>query len=244
MIGSLFGTDRMFRKDGYTGVESTFGLGHTTDGASYDGVLFQWQRLSYQADAQMAGNAYATSIECADGGKIIPFSAKQVEASIDLGVWWCKQTGNPARKATAWNGTGLGYHRMFKEWAPDGRSCPGDPRVRQLENEIWPEIARRLGGATPVTPPTPPVASVAPKFPLAESEYYGLKHNAGIPDPEKGLRQWQQQMKNRGWTITPDGQFGPETDSVTRAFQREKRLGVDGRVGLQTWNAAWHAKVT
>jgi len=247
MIGSLKGTDSMFRRDGYTGTESTFGLGHTIDGSALNGRFWQWQKLSRQADAQMAGNLFATSIECSDGGKIVPFSKKQIVASIEIGVWWCKQTGNPAAKATRWDGHGLGYHRMFKQWAPDARSCPGDPRVRQLETEIWPEIALRLGGS--VVHPTPTTPSTAPAFPLPDGWYFGSKSGpkqsvSGYYSHRADLKKWQQQMRYRGWSLTADGLYGNETERVTKQFQNEKGLHVSGRIDRVTWMTAWTARVT
>ena len=53
------------------------------------------------------------------------------------------------------------------------------------------------------------------------------------------------QMRNvRKWTIDVDGLYGNQTASVTRAFQEEKGLGVDGLIGINTWNKAWTAKIT
>lgn len=245
MVGFLQGTESMFRVAGYQGTESTFGLGGSWDGNSLDGVFYQWQVLTRQADAQFDANAFATSIECSDGGHSgVPFSDKQVAASIQLGVWWCEQTGNPAEPAESWNGKGLGYHSMFYEWNKDHHVCPGEARISQLRNEIWPEIRHRLGGPRPN--PTPPPALHWTPFPLRQDDYYGLNHNAGMgsAEGEPGLRIWQGQMANRGWSLSVDGKFGPETDKVTRQFQKEKGLGVDGRVGLHTWNAAWALPVT
>ncbi len=51
-------------------------------------------------------------------------------------------------------------------------------------------------------------------------------------------------MHGRGWTITADGLYGPQTESVARAFQQEKGLAVDGLIGVKTWDAAWNAPVT
>jgi peptidoglycan hydrolase-like protein with peptidoglycan-binding domain len=51
-------------------------------------------------------------------------------------------------------------------------------------------------------------------------------------------------MRNRGWRIAVDGIYGPETRGVVTSFQREKKLKVDGYIGIQTWNAAWTAKIT
>jgi cell wall-associated NlpC family hydrolase len=59
----------------------------------------------------------------------------------------------------------------------------------------------------------------------------------------KGVRDWQQQMADRGWRIRVDGVYGPESAAVCRGFQQELGLRVDGMVGAQTWNAAWTAPV-
>ena len=46
-----------------------------------------------------------------------------------------------------------------------------------------------------------------------------------------GVRALQQRLKERGWKITVDGEFGPQTDRIVRAFQKDKGLTVDGEVG-------------
>ena len=51
-------------------------------------------------------------------------------------------------------------------------------------------------------------------------------------------------MRQRGWTIDADGAWGPQTEKVVRAFQAEKHLTVDGKVGAKTWAAAWSEPVT
>lgn len=58
------------------------------------------------------------------------------------------------------------------------------------------------------------------------------------------IRTWQTRMRTRGWTITPDGYWGPNTERVLRQFQAEKRLGVDGILGPASWAAAWTAPTT
>jgi hypothetical protein len=54
----------------------------------------------------------------------------------------------------------------------------------------------------------------------------------------------QRRLKERGWTLDADGDFGPVTDRVIRAFQADKRLEVDGEVGPRTWTALWATPVT
>jgi hypothetical protein len=245
MIGFLMGTEQMFRQGGYQGTESTFGLGGSWDGAR-DGVLFQWQLLTREADAQFGANPFATSIECSDGGHAgVPFTAKQVEASIELGVWWCEQTGNPAEPAQSWNGRGFGYHSMFVQWNTDKHDCPTKARISQLRNEIWPEIAHRLRGDRPN--PTPPPSIHWPPFPLRQDDFYSRTNNSGLgaAGGEEGLKTWQRQMVARGWNeLHVNGQFDDGTARVVRLFQEEKGLGVDERIGLHTWIAAWTSPVT
>jgi len=58
------------------------------------------------------------------------------------------------------------------------------------------------------------------------------------------VRLVQQRLRDRGWKIAVDGDFGPGTDKIVRAFQREKGLTEDGVVGQQTWEKLWRAPIT
>lgn len=58
------------------------------------------------------------------------------------------------------------------------------------------------------------------------------------------VRTWQARMKARGWRIDVDDIYGPQSASVCRAFQAEKRFEVDGVVGPITWRATWTAPIT
>ncbi len=53
------------------------------------------------------------------------------------------------------------------------------------------------------------------------------------------VRDWQSEMARRGTGILIDGRFGPQTDTVTRAFQTSHKLQVDGIVGPITWSEAF-----
>lgn len=57
-------------------------------------------------------------------------------------------------------------------------------------------------------------------------------------------RMWQAKMASRGWKITVDGIYGPDSAEVAKKFQKEKGLVVDGIVGPATWRATWTAPVT
>jgi hypothetical protein len=58
------------------------------------------------------------------------------------------------------------------------------------------------------------------------------------------VRKYQSQMHHRGWKLSIDGVYGRQTKEITVAFQREKRLVVDGVVGPATWKAAFTSKIT
>jgi peptidoglycan hydrolase-like protein with peptidoglycan-binding domain len=50
---------------------------------------------------------------------------------------------------------------------------------------------------------------------------------------------WQQQMRRRGWGLTVDGAYGPQSQGICIQFQRNHRLAADGIVGPITWRASW-----
>jgi hypothetical protein len=213
MVGRLESTDAMFRQQGYSGVESTFGLGGPWDGEALDGAVWQWQDLGRQADAQMAGNAYATSIETSDGGDPDrPWSTHQLAALIDLAEWWCKTTGNPARLVAHPGDRGIGYHSQFPEWA-GGHSCPNPIRKAQLLDLVIPSTAKRLG-TTPATLWT----ILSRVLRLADPRMTGDDVRA---------------VQARVGTST-DGEYGPLTESAVIRWQSRHGVDADGVVGPAT----------
>ncbi len=55
---------------------------------------------------------------------------------------------------------------------------------------------------------------------------------------------WQKRMRTRGWRLSVDGVFGPQSRDVLVKFQKEKKLKADGILGPASWAAAWTAKIT
>ena len=118
-------------------------------------------------------------------------------------------------------------------------------------------IAKALGVAAPKPPvgDRPHVGSGttnrAPRFPLPDGYYFGPREPLSNARSVSGyyrygdsLKTWQRQMRVRGWTLSTDGRYGPQTAQVARAFQAEKRLVRDGLIGPATWAAAWMSPVT
>lgn len=184
MVGSLASTDAMFHEGGYTGTESHFGVGGIwgADAAKgYDGKVFQWQDTAFTADANYQGNPRVLSIETADNAPqlardVRPWTAKQLEAIVQLVAWLCRTHSIPAvlihdSKPTS---RGIGYHALGVEhslgidkapgflitggerWSTSvGKECPGAQRIAQVKTIIVPRVAALLKPAP--APPTKPI---------------------------------------------------------------------------------------
>ena len=54
-------------------------------------------------------------------------------------------------------------------------------------------------------------------------------------DKGDGVKQIQQALKDAGYKVSVDGDFGNQTDAAVRQFQKKNNLKVDGIVGKITW---------
>lgn len=137
------------------------------------------------------------------------------------------------------------------------RPYRGNPHTAHVHISIYQrpsaETDRRSWGiadAAAAKPKPKPKASKAPPFPLPHGHWYGPEsrdarnHSGYYARDRDGIRTLQQRLRDRGWRISVDGKFGPQTRDVVRKFQHEKRLRVDGGVGAQTWAALWEAPIT
>lgn len=125
------------------------------------------------------------------------------------GIEWLRREGRAGREVKG--------HR--DGYATD---CPGGPLY------AWVKAGAKRPGA-PATKPPPGRAPAWPGRMLTQ------------PPVMRGddVRTWQAKMKDRGWSITVDGAYGPQSESICRRFQGAKNLTVDGIVGPVTWAAAW-----
>lgn len=115
------------------------------------------------------------------------------------------------------------YHSAWDE-----TSCPG-PRLRS-----W-----VIGGMKDPTPPPPP----APPKPPAYPKYAGRILKRGMVDNAE-VGKFQLKLKQRGWRLTADNDFGAVTEAVVKSFQREKKIPAHGRVDKVTWDKIYTAPVT
>jgi sporulation protein YlmC with PRC-barrel domain len=59
--------------------------------------------------------------------------------------------------------------------------------------------------------------------------------STSTPAPQPEVRAAQQKLRDRGYySGTVDGVMGPNTEAALRAFQRDRRLGVTGRLDAET----------
>jgi peptidoglycan hydrolase-like protein with peptidoglycan-binding domain len=93
-----------------------------------------------------------------------------------------------------------------------------------------------------------PTAPTIPPYPLPVGYYFGPMEGptesvSGYYSYTAELKSWQTRMAERGFSITPDGHYGPETRAVALEFQGKQGYTQDGLIGPETWNGAWTAPV-
>ena len=214
--GSLFG---FFDGNAAAGVESHVQI-------MWSGESEQYCDTDYVAWTGYGGSLYALGIETQDDGNPnTPWTARQVAEIVRIG----KVFNVPPQLLGDSPSDGVGWHSLYHDWNLGGHNCVGAVRVSQIHGLVMPGLAG-TGGPTPHP-------STAPTFP-------GRYMKLGMSGADVAM--YQSRMIQRGWNDLrahggADGNFGPATDTVTRQFQSEKSLGVDGIVGPATWNAAWLA---
>ncbi len=113
-----------------------------------------------------------------------------------------------------------------------------DPKLQQDAVTMW--LGRNKGvNREAAGPKRKKKGSKAPPFGGVDLD---REHNARKVD--EGVRLFQAQLVVRGWKLEPTGKFDKNTETVVRAFQREKKLFVDGVVGENTWREIWESDVT
>lgn len=126
-----------------TNLESHFGL-------AYDGDLGQFIGTQTRADANASANSRAVSLESASNLEHTdPWTPAQLEEIVKLGVWLHQAHNIPLRVCRSATDPGYGYHGLFAEWSLGGTACPGQARIDQFWNYVFPEIKRRAEGAPP-----------------------------------------------------------------------------------------------
>ena len=248
-------THKAYRKTSVT-------LHHNGGRLSHQGVLNVWKSrpasAHFDVDASGAVAQYVKVNEYAwatgnTSGNQTSISVEMANATVAPSWVVSDTTWKSAARLAGWlfakvigvrpSSSNFFYHHHWSSTA-----CAG-PYMDKIPGSVLAEAQRAYDTfkASPRVPPVvhPPKGG-APAFPLPSGWYFGPKAGpqncvSGYFGHRADLSRWQQQMKNRGWSITVDGLFGNGTASVVRKFQAEKRLNVSGLINPQTWAAAWTA---
>lgn len=190
-------------------------------------------------------------------------------AACESGGRWNINTGNGyfgglQFNLATWRGVGMtGYpHEASRTTQIAAANRLHDARGFQP----WPACSRKLGltggggGAPAAAPKTAPATHTHAAPAAARRAAPASRSRAAVPAgqfsgrtmtvADRGtfrtdVRDWQRQMRARGWKITVDGFYGPQSASVAQRFGREKGLrAVPGTVDAAAFAAAWTAKLT
>ncbi len=165
-----------------------------------------------------------------------------------------------------WNG--LGYPGRADQASP----ATQDEAARKLQSQRgwspWPACSRGLGlgsdrvderasrstTRTAAKPATKPVSTPAARptrakvAPTTAPVFIGKP--LSVADAKQfriGVHMWQARMADRGWKISVDGHFGPQSARVAKLFAADQNLartGLSGEVNKTVWDAAWQLPVS
>lgn len=190
----------------------------------------------------------------------------------DLGVElrrFCADLDIPLRVAETWQpypasyGTRAGTNNVrfsLSQWDNYSGIAGHQHAAEQLHGDPGNvDIARALKLAEPtaavVAKPDPVQpksrgAETAPAWPYPADHYFSYpadddRCHSGYysANDRRWLREWQAQMRDRGYDIGVDGKFGDQTAHVVKVFQKRVGFKVTGRIGPGIWKLAWEAKL-
>jgi predicted chitinase len=200
-----------------------------------DGVRFKGR-----GPIQITGRFNYTEAARALGLDLVnnPRIAAQPQHAFRVSAWWWKKHG-------------------LNEISDRGDVTAATRRINGGTNGLADRQSRYarckgLGTAVlPGTPPPPKPGIPAPPWPYPADHWIGTPskdprcHSGHYGGPDSvNVRTWQQRMRERGWGIAADGDYGTKSRDAATAFQREKGLAADGKVGPKTWGVTWTASVT
>jgi hypothetical protein len=190
-------------------------------------------------------------------GTGIFMAASPASADIYSNIRQCESGGNYSTNTgngyygayqfsqQTWNG--LGYSGLPSDASPATQDAAAAQLAGSAGFGQWPVCGAGGGYAAPTTTYTAPAYTA----PAASRDYtrtaiaapvadvYGLFSTANVGTVRDDVKLYQRALVKRHYKLKIDGQYGPETEKATIAFQKAKKLKlVDGVVGPETWKAA------
>ncbi|MFL1427143.1 MULTISPECIES: peptidoglycan recognition protein family protein [unclassified Nocardiopsis] len=200
------------------------------------GIVLEGRGARRAQAAQPGGNTTWTSVTLM-GGPSDAVTSAQIEGVRELRAWLRKNHGL---------GTGVRGHRDFLS-----TSCPGGIAYVLVKNGTFGKAPSGSSSPSPGPGASKPVPEVkAPAFPLAKGHWFGPQssnprnHSGFYAAARPGIRQIRDRLRERGWSVPRGDRYDLALANTIKAFQREKKIKVDGLTGAQTWRALWEAPVT
>jgi hypothetical protein len=142
---------------------------------------------------------------------------------------------------------GLGYSGKPSDAGKSTQDAAAASLQAQRGWQPWPACSRKLGlgrssGDDRASRSRHVVISKAAPHaaPQELAHWVGPMTTEIAHTPYENVRSWQHRMAARGWDITVDGHFGPQSASVAARFAAEKGLTTPpGTVDHELWQAAW-----
>lgn len=209
-----------------TNLESHFGL-------DYDGSIGQFIGTETRADANYRANLRsdgtgAVSIETASNLKHTDaWTPEQMEQLIRLGVWLHQRHGIPLRICRTASDPGYGYHRLHADWALSGTDCPGDARVKQFREVVFPGVVARATGNAPVP----------------EEDDMTPEERKLLTDTAAAVKRIEAGLTRKPWTYIGPGdprdmhQVAKDIDKNVKNIDKTVRLTVTGGMTPEQINA-------
>lgn len=126
---------------------------------------------------------------------------------------------------------GSNKHMKHVHWQSDG-----DGERKAFTGDLFDDVVTAVNHPERTKP-----AVAIPAWPHRTAHSFGPEDGGHV---YRTVYRAQSRLRERGWRITVDGRYGPKTASVVKAYQREKGLAADGRLGPNTWRSLWAAPVT
>jgi hypothetical protein len=135
-----------------------------------------------------------------------------------------------------WNG-----RRTLKRYSGTGHDMWSHVSVWRSNAVTQPALWQPRESKPTPPPKTPGVVKLVPPPWPKGATYFAPRDNAPV---YATVRKWEARMRQRGWTLKADGRLSLADGKILKAFQKEKGLTVDGRLGPKSFAAAWTAKVS
>jgi N-acetyl-anhydromuramyl-L-alanine amidase AmpD len=203
------------------------------------GEMDQWVDTKDRAWAEADYNSVGVSTEN-EGQSGDTLTPSQLENNAQALAWAHTTHGTKLQVTNNPDGEGVIGHGQLGVGGGNHPDCPGAPILAQRQ-----AIVDRALVILGQNPPSPTPQSGHPAYPG-----YIILYTPGVePRYDHNVKVWQQRMRDRGWVISVDGYYGPKSETVCMAFQKDSTmhhwyLQLDGELGPETWRAAWERPIS